>query len=165
MKAGRIEKVRHSLELEEKLSSQLNDWKAQKIGALAIMAVIVLTALGLFGNGLLSAKKVDRAGIALQYEGFLRRTKEMDIQWRITNGQQPVIRIPMDYLAQFKIEKIVPEGYQTQLADAYVTYTFDADQPVGTIIHFYLTPQQAGAVAGVWAVGSQRFQIKHFIYP
>ena len=165
MKAGRIEKVKHSLELDEKLSSQLNDWKAQKIGALAIMAVIVLTALGLFGNGLLSAKKVEQAGITLQYEQFLRRTKEMDIQWQLTNGQQPVFRIPIDYLAQFKIDKIVPEGYKTQLNDAYVTYTFDADRPVGTLIHFYLTPQQTGSVAGVWTVDSERFQIKHFIYP
>jgi len=165
MKTDRIEKVKHSLELDEKLDSQLNDWKAQKIGALAIMMVIVLTALGLFGNGLLSAKKVEKADITLEYERFLRHTNEMDIQWRLTQERRPVFRIPIDYLSQFKIEKIVPEGYKTQLAGAYVTYTFDADQPAGAIIHFYLTPQQTGSVAGVWAVDSEHFQIKHFIYP
>ncbi|HWK99433.1 MAG TPA: hypothetical protein VNQ55_05780 [Parapedobacter sp.] len=165
MKAGRIEKVKHSLELDEKLSSQLNDWKAQKIGALAIMVVIVLTALGLFGNGLLSAKKVERSGITLQYEKFLRQQKEMDMYWKLSSGQQPVFRIPIGYLANFKIGKIVPDGYETHLSDGYVTYTFNADQLTDAIVHFYLIPQQTGPINAVWIADTTRFQIKHFIYP
>ncbi|MGV3762779.1 hypothetical protein [Parapedobacter sp.] len=165
MKADRIGKVKHSLELDEKLSSQLEHWKAQKIGGLAIMVVIVLTAFGLFGNGVVSSKKVEKAGITLQYERFLRRKKEMDVRWQLDHGQQLIFRIPIRYLANFKVERIVPDGYETQLADEYVTYTFRADRLTDAIVHFYLTPQQTGSVTGEWMIDTTRFQIKHFIYP
>ena len=165
MAPDRIEKIKHSLELDEKLSSQLRGWKAQQIGALVIMVVVVLTALGVFGNGVFSAKKVEQAGIVLQYEKFLRHEKEMDIHWQLSNGQRPVFRIPIHYLANFKIEKIVPDGYETRLSNGYVTYTFKADQLANAVVHFYLSPQQTGSVAGAWIVDTTHFQIKHFIYP
>jgi|SRR5690606_5584569 len=165
MESRRIEKIKHSLELDERLSSQLKDWRAQHIGAWIILVVVLLTGLGFFGNGVFSSKKIEQSGITLQYEKFLRHEKEIDIHWQLSSGQQPVFRIPIGYLANFKIGKIVPEGYETHLSDGYVTYTFNADQLTDAIVHFYLIPQQTGPVSAVWIADTTRFQIKHFIYP
>jgi len=165
MQTNDVEKIKHSLELDEKLSHQVKDWNAQKIGGMVIILIVVLTALGLFGNGLLSTKKVVQGGAKLQYERFLRYEKEADIRWQLTGGEETTFRIPIHYLDYFKIENVVPEGYETNLSGGYLTYTFKADRPAETIVHFYLTPQKTGNIGGAWTVNDQDFRITHFIYP
>ncbi|WP_353130135.1 hypothetical protein [Parapedobacter pyrenivorans] len=165
MQTNDVEKIKHSLELDEKLSHQVKGWNAQKIGGMVIVLIIVLTALGLFGNGLLSSKKVVQHGANLQYERFLRYEKEADIRWWVSGGRETTFRIPVQYLDYFKIENVVPEGYETHISGGYLTYTFSTDQPAATIVHFYLMPQKIGNITGAWKVNDRDFRITHFIYP
>ncbi|GGC25164.1 hypothetical protein GCM10011386_16370 [Parapedobacter defluvii] len=165
MKRTGVERIEHSLELEEKLDQQLKGWMVQKIGRVLIGTIIFLTALGLFGNGLLSNKKIEKNGTSLQYERFLRYEKEMDVQWTIAGQEEIQIRIPLQYLDRFKVEKVIPEGYETATANGYVSYTFKSGKTTETPVHFYLNPQKTGNVTGEWLVNKQRFQLRHFIYP
>src|SRR5690606_9369853 len=116
-----VERIKHSLELEEKLDHQLKGWRVQKICHIGIGMIILLTAFGLFGNGLLSTKRIEKNGISLRYEKFLRHEKEMDIRWTVTGQEEIQFLIPMNYLDRFKIEKVLPEGYETSLTDGYVS--------------------------------------------
>jgi len=160
-----VERIKHSLELEEKLDHQLKGWRVQKMCRVGIGIIILLTALGLFGNGLLSSKKIKKNGISLQYEKFLRYEKEMDISWTVTGQEEIQFLIPMQYLDRFKIEKVVPEGYETALTDGYVSYTFKVTKAGETFVHFFLNPKKTGNIAGEWLINKQDFQLKHFIYP
>lgn len=160
-----VERIKHSLELEERLDHQLKGWMIQKICSAGIGIIVLLTALGLFGNGLLSSKKIEKNGISLQYEKFLRYEKEMNLGWSTTGYEEIEILIPMQYLDHFKIEKVVPEGYETVITKGYVSYTFKGDNAAHTSIRFYLTPQKTGNVTGEWLVNKQNFQLRHFIYP
>lgn len=165
MQTNPVEKIKHSLELDEELSHQVTGWRAQKIGGLVIILIAVLTALGLFGNGLLSTKEVALGDATLQYERFLRYEKEADFRWQVTGGEETTFRIPIRYLDYFKIENVVPEGYETSISDGYLNYTFKTDASARTIVHFYLMPQKTGNIAGAWQVNDQVFRITHFIYP
>lgn len=165
MQTKDIEKIRHSLQLDEKLRHQVNGWKAQKIGFAAIAIIIVLTALGLFGNGQLSSTTIEQRSITLEYDRFLRYEKELNIYWRLSGDKETTFQIPIQYLDYFKIENVVPDGYETNISDGYVNYTFIADQPAEIIVHFYLNPQKTGSISGAWIVNDQSFQITHFIYP
>ncbi|WP_090608250.1 hypothetical protein [Parapedobacter koreensis] len=161
----RIEKIEHTLELDEKLSHQLKGWNVQRACSVLILTVIVLTTLGLFGNGWLSRKQLASGGATLQYEKFLRYEKEMTVTWRVSGKDEIELLIPMDYLDAFKIEKIIPESHETHLADRNVVYTFKVENGGEATIYFYLNPQKTGTVVETWQINGQDFKIAHFIYP
>ncbi|MFC7525341.1 hypothetical protein ACFQRK_15375 [Parapedobacter sp. GCM10030251] len=161
----KIERIKHSLELDEKLDHQQKGWMVQKICSIGIGIIVVLTALGLFGDGWLSSKKIVINGTSLHYEKFLRYEKEMNIGWAITDQKEVQFLIPMRYLDHFKIEKVVPESYETAITEGYVSYTFKANPAAQTLVRFYLNPQKTGSVRGEWLVNKQSFKFMHFIYP
>ncbi|WP_353184361.1 hypothetical protein [Parapedobacter lycopersici] len=166
MQADRqIEIITHTLELDENLTQQAKGWKVQKICGILIAAVIVLTASGLFGSGPLSWRKIEKAGVILQYETFGRVEKEADIRLQVDGGKALAITIPMRYLDHFKVEKIVPDAYESRIAKGYVTYTFRGAIEGKNIIHFFLYPKKAGNIKGIWQVNQQHIQLTHFIYP
>ncbi|MGK6352629.1 hypothetical protein [Parapedobacter sp. DT-150] len=161
----RVEKIKHSLELDEQLNHQIKGWKVQRVCGALIIIVIILTVLGLFGNGPLSLVKAVRKGTALQYQRFLRYENETDIQWRVSGQDTIRLLIPMRYLDYFKVEKIVPDGYESSISNGNVSYTFHTDRTAENIIHVYLIPQQAGNISGTWQINEQDFKVTHFIYP
>ena len=89
----------------------------------------------------------------------------MDISWTISGEAEIQFLIPMRYLDRFKIEKIVPEGYETSITNGYIRYLFKVDNTSETFIHFFLNPQKTGTIDGEWRVNKQNFQLRHFIYP
>ncbi|MBK1438432.1 hypothetical protein JHJ32_00405 [Parapedobacter sp. ISTM3] len=164
-KIHQVEKIEHTLELDEKLSHQQKGWNVQRVCGILILIVVVLTALGLFGNGLLSKRQLANGGTALRYDRFLRYEKETTITWQLSGRDEIEILIPMRYLDAFKIEKITPEGYESRIVNGNVSYTFTVAGAGETAIYFYLNPQKAGSVADTWRVNDQAFEITHFIYP
>lgn len=159
-----VEKIDHSLELEEKLSHQIKGWKAQKICGILMMVVVLLTALGLFGNGILSKKEETKAGVNVRYERFLRYEREMTVSWRISGQNEVRVSVPQHYLDLFKIEKVTPDAYEAAVANGQLTYTFKVKGEEAAI-RFYLNPQKTGGAEGAWTVNGQAFQLSHFIYP
>ncbi|SFC35915.1 hypothetical protein SAMN05421747_10983 [Parapedobacter composti] len=159
-----IERVDHSLELEEKLDHQIKGWKVQRICGVLLLILIVFTALGLFGSGILSEREVKKNNMVVQYERFLRYENETTIGWLVRGQDRINFLIPQQYLNKFKVEKIVPDNYETILADGYIGYTFKVSTGE-TAIRFYLTPKKAGTMVDVWKVNGQSFEIAHFIYP
>jgi len=160
-----VERIKHSIELEEKLDYQLKGWMIQKVCRAGVGIIVLLTAFGLFGNGLLSRKKIEKNGTSLQYERFLRYEKEVDICWTITGQEEIQFLIPLRYLDHFKIEKVIPEGYETAITNGYLSYTFKMDKPGVASVHFFLNPQKTGNVESEWLLNKQIFQLRHFIYP
>jgi len=160
-----VEVIKHSLELDEKLSHQIKGWKAQKICGVIILIIIGLTALGLFGGGPLSWRKIEKTGTTLQYEAFTRVEKEMDVSLRLSGNDALEVTIPMRYLDHFKLEKIVPDAYESRISGGNVQYSFKGTPEGEMVVHFFLYPKKAGNIKGVWQVNQQNFQLTHFIYP
>ncbi|MGK9119500.1 hypothetical protein [Olivibacter jilunii] len=160
-----IERVNHSLTLEEDLPLHIKGWKTQKVGGLLILILMLLTALGLFGEGPLSARKIVNGDITMAYERYLRYQKEMDVSLRLSNQANVQVAIPIEYLDCFRIEKIVPEANEHIISDGKVVYTFNVDKTGETILHFYLHAQKPGSAKGTWEVNHHNFQINQFIYP
>ncbi|WP_134092040.1 hypothetical protein [Olivibacter sp. XZL3] len=160
-----VEKVDHSLTLEEDLKLHIRGWKTQKIGAVLILILMILAALGLFGEGLLSARKIVKEGVSVEYEYFLRYQKEMDIAFRLSDQGDIRVAVPLQYLDRFKVARIVPEPNESVISGDYVIYTFRAEKKGKKLCRFYLQAQKPGSVKGSWKVNQQHFEMSHFIYP
>lgn len=163
-KKTRVERINHSLELDESIDLHEKGWKVQRVAWVFIIAFVLLAALGLFGNGPLSIIKSSQKDISIEYHRFLRRNAEMEIKFEsMGNSSIDSVTIPQQYLKNFKLEQIVPEPEHTRTSKGNIIYTFDAEDDNSVVI--YLTSKKTGSVDGLWLVNSNNFQLSHFIYP
>lgn len=165
---NKIERFKHSLELDENLALHLKGWKIQKISWLFILGMVVLTALGLFGQGPLSKQHVAQNNIAFEYERFSRYSKETVVRLQLKDRKGAArIAIPFSYIEGFRLESVVPEADQTDMLEEGFVYTFtnSTEKEKDMIIHFYLYPRKAGRIQGTWTVNQSDFKLSHFIYP
>lgn len=87
------------------------------------------------------------------------------MSWHVRGQEEVRLSIPQHYLTCFKMEKIIPEAYETAITDGSVNYTFRLDRPGDVTILFYLNPQKTGSISDVWRVNDVDFKLTHFIYP
>lgn len=137
-------------------------WIAQKIGWGFMLAVMLFTALGLFGEGPLSTKKATAGNVEIQYDHFYRYEKEMKILLK-SNEHISNIAFPQEYLKHFRIVRMIPEPKDNQSVGTDVQYNFQGDQNKLTTI--YLMPEDYGKISGVVKANNQGVLLNHFIYP
>lgn len=70
MRFRHVEKITHSLDLEEKLDHQIKGWRIQKACGILMLVIIVFTTLGLFGSGVLSSRTQKKEDTAVHFEKF-----------------------------------------------------------------------------------------------
>lgn len=156
--------LKSSLELEEDYPLQQKGWLLQNLATFLIFIVILLTALGLFGNGLLSTKKSEANDIVVEYEKFVRNGGEAQLRFSMNRADTiTYILFPLSYLDHFRIETIIPQPTSSEVQDGAVLYRFRTKQ--STIITFNLSPQQTGSCEALLKVNDTNFSLTHFTYP
>lgn len=162
----KIERVASLPQLHEDIPLQRTAWKIQKVCWVVIVLLMIVIAAGIFGDGPLSSVRETRGSISMEYERFSRDKGEMEtvIHVKGTEGRIEV-RIPLDYLARFKIDKIFPETFESKISGNEIVYSFDTGNSPTLNIHFFLFPQTLGSVKGRWTVNQTVFEPSHFIYP
>lgn len=160
-----VEVVKTDLEIHEDLDMQERGWKTQRIGWVVILALVVLAALGLFGDGWASKRTVTQSGTTVEYERFYRQEAIMELKVDLAQAPagQSVIAFPNRYLEKFNIESIVPEPRENRVEGSQVAYLFEGTPPMKVV--FRLTPQQAGSIDGAVRVNNLTIPLTHFIYP
>lgn len=160
-----VEVVKTDLEIQEYLDSQERGWRTQRIGWVIILALVVLAALGLFGDGVASKKTVTQSGTTVEYERFYRQEAIMELKVDLAQapGSRSVIAFPNQYLEKFTIESIVPEPRENRVENRQVAYFFEGTPPMKVV--FRLVPQRAGSIDGSVRVNNLTIPLTHFIYP
>src|SRR5687768_8105632 len=79
-KQNKIERVKHTMELDDKIDLQIRGWKVQRIGWVVILALMLAAALGVFGEGVISKKQVDLGNAQVTYDRFFRYEAQMKLQ-------------------------------------------------------------------------------------
>jgi hypothetical protein len=104
-----VDRKKSASESPEALSSR-RPWRVRHIGAAVAFAVLVLGALGLFGDGPLSNASDASAALRVQYERFIRRNRPMElrIDARPAAGDEARIAVSSDYLHALRIDSILP---------------------------------------------------------
>ena len=160
-----IEVVRTSLQIDEQLDAHRRGWVAQRYGFAFIYLLIVLAAIGIFGDGFTSSSRESGNSITVESERFYRFEARMEVKITAPNSAEAEVTVafPNDYLQQFRIESIQPEPKENRHVNGGVRYTFEGSGDMD--IRFYLIPQKVGAISGTVTVNDNKFSLNHFIYP
>lgn len=162
-----------SLQLDEDLPFQRNQWRAERIGWVAMAAIIAAALAGVLGGGGLlsdtSGTTADGRG-RVQYQRFARRESPttLDISIGKTTSEHSIrLRVDERYLAAMSLRAINPHPSTTALADGFYTFAFDRSPgAVDARIQLQLEPNAIGSVQGWLAIDDGApLRIKHFIFP
>lgn len=156
-----LETVRHDLDLEESLDLHVRRWRVRAVASVAVLLLAILTVLGLFGDGPLSSTTVSANGATLHYERFVRHGKETRMEVRIGKGN--VVALPLDYLARFKLDRVVPEPRSARVRDGSVVFEFDATGELRA--RFHLLPDDPGYLSTTVTAAGTPLTVTQFVYP
>jgi hypothetical protein len=161
---GSVEHVSTSLQLDERIKMQENGWKAQAAGLVFILGLVLAAAIGLFGNGLVSKKRLAKNAAEIEYQTFYRFEARMELKIKTRNATDGIlISFPNSYLQHFEIESILPEPSSTKFHNDKLLYFFDGEDNIN--VTYYLIPRKVGSVEGSIQVGENQFPLNHFIFP
>jgi hypothetical protein len=164
MPSQQIEKITPSIEIEENLDLQVKGWMAQKILIAGIFIFILAAALGLFGDGILSQKKLEIEGNVLAYEKFVHYEGECRLTFDLADHDTIIkIAVPVLYLDHFEIKNIVPEPITYEMAANDLIMKFNGGPP--NKVTFFLSPRKIGRIETVLRANQTPFKFSHFIYP
>lgn len=153
-----------SLEMNEHPDSHKQGFKIQRFGIAVILLFVLLAALGLFGDGVLSKRAIHSQSARVDYQRFYRHEAKMEIKIELHSFENSnVISFPKEYLKNFQIESITPSTESTNFKGDRSEFVFNG--PGNGIITFYLVPREIGNVKGDLLVNNERFDISHLIYP
>lgn len=161
-----VERVKTDLEIEEHLPMHERGWKVQAVGMYLILALVLTAAAGLYGDGLVSKKRVSENFATVEYQRFYRfqARMELKIELKIPGGaNEAIVRFPGKYLESFQVDSVLPEPEKNVITGEQVEYHFNGTG--NAAITFYLIPQRIGAVDGSIEVDKIRFDVNHFIFP
>ncbi|MEI6948244.1 hypothetical protein V9K67_13690 [Paraflavisolibacter sp. H34] len=159
-----VEEVKTTLQIDEDLPLHQRGWKIQRAGWIFILLFLLLAAIGLFGNGPISEKKLRSDQVTVTYERFFRYEAEMELKIdRQAGDSATVVSLPGPYLKNFLVDAIIPEPEATTYSGGRIQYRFQGTGPLTVV--FYLKPQHYGSFAAQLQVNDQPFSIAHFIYP
>lgn len=158
-----VEVTNNDLPLEEHLTWHERGWMVQRFGWVFIFLIPLLGAFGLFGDGLLSDKKVSAAGIMVQYEKYARYEKEIELIIESPATHVAQISLPQTYLAHFSEIRLIPEPIHQTMQQGNVVYHFEGND--NRNITLYAMPQKTGTVKGFIQVQNNQISLNHFIYP
>lgn len=139
-------------------------WKVQRLGWSLLVIYIVMAAIGLFGTGVLSNKRVQSADYSIKYERFGRY--EMPQEFRIlapaVNGQVE-ISVPQEFTGHYGIASITPEPQSQSIRGGQIVLQFPADST--SLLVMQVEAEKPGLHSTTLAVNGKPFTISQFIYP
>ncbi|MBE7172508.1 MAG: hypothetical protein INR73_18125 [Williamsia sp.] len=164
MPPEKVEQIEPCLSIQEDIEYQEKGWLAQRIANGVIFGLIILIAAGLFGNGPLANKSVEKNGTVLTYKRFIHHNgrTQLDV-FAPATGKTTVISFPLSYLDNFEVENVVPDPIKNHIDGQEIVYTFDAS-PAGRI-SFSVTPSQWGRFNTGLKVNGHSLPLSCFIYP
>lgn len=159
-----IENIKPELTIDEHVDWHRRGFKIQRVGMAAILGIILLAAVGVFGDGVLSKRTTESASAKIEFQRFYRFEARMEVKIELIDFENSnVISFPKEYLKEFQIESITPSTESTNFKGSRSEFVFDG--PGNGIVTFYLIPRKVGSIAGDVLVNDERFELNHFIYP
>jgi hypothetical protein len=161
------------LEVHQDLEFEKRQWRAERIGWLVMLTIVIAALLGAFGRGPLSKKSREAtdASLSIDYDRFARLQAQTEVRLTISedavgNGE---LRLWLDraYLAKFEIREINPEPERIDLSTDRAILVYRVPGQKGPLkVNLNLEPIEMGTVEGVAGVeGSAPVDFNQFVYP
>lgn len=159
--------------IDQDLRFQRKQWRAERIGWVAMAVLIVCALAGFFGGGgpLAGASSIAGDGSArLSHDRFARFLTPTTVEITVAHppSARPLhLRVSESYLSSMLVRSITPQPDTVAFADRAYLFAFER-LPGATEakIRLHLEPQAIGSLEG-WAVvdNGAPLPIKHFIFP
>jgi hypothetical protein len=164
-KAKRLERIKTDLQIEEYLDYQERGYGIQKAGLFFIGAMVLLAAIGMFGDGVISKMVMSEGDVKVESERFYRHEAKMEMKVQLlgSDGIENTISFPNQYLTNFEVQSIVPEPKTNRVDGDKVHYSFEGAGNIN--VSFILIPHTVGKIKGSIDVNKHTFALNHFIFP
>lgn len=150
------------------------EWRASRIGMVAMVLIVVAALAGLFSVGPMSwaDQSEPDAGIGLSYERLVRRGGPTDLSITmpagLAGGTGTVsLWVSDEYLSVVRIDNIVPQPDKATSANSGILYDFPvASRDEDVDVTFSVTPHAMGPHTGsLGLVDGGRIDFRQFFYP
>lgn len=161
------------LEIDQDLAFQEREWRAERVGWVVLVVVMVVALGGLFGKGPLSWTTVTTPGGALRvsYERFGRRggPQELTVRARARSAERGSwhVEVSRDYLASLEVTSITPQPDATGTVEGAVRYRFAQAAPDADLeVVLAVTPRAVWSQRGeVRLAGGRPARVSQFFFP
>jgi hypothetical protein len=143
------------LDIDQDLDFQEKEWRIERIAWFALLVLLALALLGLFGTGWLSSSvaSTDDDALVLDYERFIRHDGEASLDIEVGPDQvregQVEFWISTDYLHDFQLQGVSPEPDEVRAEGDRQVYVFLSENPNAPLtISFSMTPERMGRYPG-----------------
>lgn len=140
---------------------------AERIGWLAMAAIVLAALLGLFSDGMLSQRRIVAGDLVLEQQRFGRVERDSAMTLTLpphTDTAPLTVDIDGTILAAMSVESIEPRPLASQPLASGVRYSF-AGSAEGGALRLDLRPRRPGTVRGSLSVAEQRLDFYQFVYP
>ena len=158
-----------SLEIGEDMDVQRRTWRAERIGWLGMLVVVLAALLGVFSTGPLSSRTADTpAGDArVRHDRFLRHGAPAHVRIDLLAppaGGEIDVRLSYSFLESIDVENIHPRPLSGTSGAEGVRYRF-AVSGAASGIFISGTANGLGPKSVEMTVGDARLRLPLFIYP
>ena len=144
--------------------------RVQMAGSILIGLLVILAALGFFGNGPFSETVVQSGGLTVDYPRFLRResieTIAVHLRPDAASEGTIALRIERAYAQTLRLQDVSPEPSSVAFGGDVLVFEFDFENGHEPTVIFRFSPERPGVLSGdVSLDGGEQVRLRHFVYP
>lgn len=155
------------LQINEDMDFQRLEWRIERIGWVIVALVVIAALLGLLGNGPLSAAVKTSGSLQVEYDRFLHRDAPSNYRIHFKpRDDDTAIHLNSQFLEAVKLDQIVPQPSEVELAIDGVTLHFKSRAAVSGVVTIPFEPQTMGLLHTRIRVASKKpVTLTHIVYP
>lgn len=158
-----------SYPIQEDMSQQQRQWKAERVGWFVLSVLIIAALLGLFGIGLFSSVQLASPDgeLSAEYGRFERNgaSSQLVIRAKGDHAGKLEVQIEGALFERFSIENIHPQPSMTLSYDGGQRMSFKTEPRQTAAIILSIRPSQLGLSRSTIKSASSRLDITQFTYP
>lgn len=166
-------RTHNTLEIDDDMAFERRLWRAQRVGRVALLALVIAAALGGAGDGPLSAARARSAGgeVGLEYQRFLRVQSGSEFRVYVAPQHVAAGRVRLwlgrDYDRDMLLREVSPRPVEVEnVADGLIYHFAVADAAAPFLATFRVEPQRFGRRSlQVGLPDGERLAVWQFVYP
>lgn len=158
------------LQIDDDPQQQRREWLVERVAWLALTALLLAIALGLFGRGGPLSQSIAKSAdgsVQVEYDRFVRHHSPdaLRVAFHASSGTAS-IRLDARYADRIEIEDITPQPEREIAEEGAVTYVFNTQPGTKVTATFRFSPEKYGPLEG-WVAVSQgpRIPFAQFVFP